>query len=622
MELTRDLVAHVRDIYMVRVAGARPELFDGADADVESLAAEARQFGTADRLARVLTVLDDAALEMRAAADTRLVLEIALTRLARPEADLTLEALAERLDRLEARMASGVPSAPLTAQGVAELTGRAADAPASQPSRQSATAAVGSGVSATGARPDRPESGAPSGASAHVERPWSAAAQEHSARVPAGSVTVYGGDRQAGPVSVDSARGGAGRASSQDAMRSAAQERAAAGEVPDAGAATAPAPADGAVQSASPTRAEAVAADRFAGAVAPDDRSIASRAAGAGAPAGPARDGAPIASNPERSRGDHPASAAAPAPQRSAVAIAASSAAATPAVTDPGDLQRKWAEVVQRAIKADPSRGSLLLSATVQSDDGSALTVNLPAGSGFAVAMLGRPDTQATVLPLVSAVFGARSVRYTMGGQASVSAAKAEEPARASGSAHGVSGNGGVAPTPPASVSNVPEVSASALGAASAPGSESAPEPAVDSASTSMPDFASMPGSTWDDEQVPYDDASAMAYDDDLPPFDMPDAAPGMPGAGFGAASKTPVASPAPTPSAAPAPFAAPSAPSSAEEASPASSASAAPVVPAAPNPLERMAPASSDASATNEVDVASVLGNVFGDGVRFFPAE
>ena len=49
----------------------------------------------------MLTVLDDAALEMRGASDVRLVLEIACTRLARPEADLTIEALAERVARLE-----------------------------------------------------------------------------------------------------------------------------------------------------------------------------------------------------------------------------------------------------------------------------------------------------------------------------------------------------------------------------------------------------------------------------------------------------------------------------------------------------------------------------------------
>ena len=54
----------------------------------------------------MLTVLDDAALEMRGASDVRLVLEIACTRLARPEADLTIEALAERVARLEAMVAT------------------------------------------------------------------------------------------------------------------------------------------------------------------------------------------------------------------------------------------------------------------------------------------------------------------------------------------------------------------------------------------------------------------------------------------------------------------------------------------------------------------------------------
>lgn len=70
LELTRDLVAHVRDVYVACVAGARAELFEGGSEQAEALAAEAAAFGEhpADRLARVLTVLDDAALEMRARA--------------------------------------------------------------------------------------------------------------------------------------------------------------------------------------------------------------------------------------------------------------------------------------------------------------------------------------------------------------------------------------------------------------------------------------------------------------------------------------------------------------------------------------------------------------------------
>ncbi len=106
LELTRDLVAHMRDVYMVRVAGRAGA--PGAEAEAASaLEAESGAFESADSIARALTVLDDAALAMRNAADARLVLEIALTRLARPAGELTIEALAERVAALEAQLAAG-----------------------------------------------------------------------------------------------------------------------------------------------------------------------------------------------------------------------------------------------------------------------------------------------------------------------------------------------------------------------------------------------------------------------------------------------------------------------------------------------------------------------------------
>ena len=45
LELTRDLVAHVRDVYVACVAGARAELFEGGSEQAEALAAEAAAFG-------------------------------------------------------------------------------------------------------------------------------------------------------------------------------------------------------------------------------------------------------------------------------------------------------------------------------------------------------------------------------------------------------------------------------------------------------------------------------------------------------------------------------------------------------------------------------------------------
>lgn len=136
LELTRDLVAHVRDVYVACVAGTRAELFEGGAEQAEALAAEAAAFGghPADRLARVLTVLDDAALEMRGASDVRLVLEIACTRLARPEADLTIEALAERVARLEAMVANAaVPASVAAAGGAAPAAVAAAPVATQQP---------------------------------------------------------------------------------------------------------------------------------------------------------------------------------------------------------------------------------------------------------------------------------------------------------------------------------------------------------------------------------------------------------------------------------------------------------------------------------------------------------
>ena len=101
LQFTRGLAAHIRDVYVVSVVGAADGVVAGDGTSMEDLAAEAAAFGSADRLARVLLVLGDASNEMRTAPNQRLVLEIACTRIARPQADLTLEALADRVAYLE-----------------------------------------------------------------------------------------------------------------------------------------------------------------------------------------------------------------------------------------------------------------------------------------------------------------------------------------------------------------------------------------------------------------------------------------------------------------------------------------------------------------------------------------
>lgn len=198
-ELTRDLIAHICDVYTAAIAGPCAELFDGTPEEVAALVEEARLFEGADRLSRALTVLDDAALEMRNATDPRLVLEIACTRLARPESDLTLEALAERIARLEAQIASGVTSAPMSAEQLASATRpkaapalqevrKAAPAPASAhaAARTSAPASVGAAIPAQVQEPPvRPAASAvPAQAPEPASTPVRASAPAPSARAP------------------------------------------------------------------------------------------------------------------------------------------------------------------------------------------------------------------------------------------------------------------------------------------------------------------------------------------------------------------------------------------------------------------------------------------------------
>ena len=99
--LTEDLLATVRDAFLLTSARGRVRV-DAPEDDQAALGALGEQLGAA-MLVRTLETLGQAVVDMRGtdAADPRLVLEIALVRLARREAGTPLQALTERVDRLE-----------------------------------------------------------------------------------------------------------------------------------------------------------------------------------------------------------------------------------------------------------------------------------------------------------------------------------------------------------------------------------------------------------------------------------------------------------------------------------------------------------------------------------------
>lgn len=148
LQFTKELAARMRDVYVVAAVPCATDVVSARGADFETLRSEAAAFGSVDRLSRILTVLGDASSEMRTATNQRLVLEIAFTRIARPEADLTLDALADRVAYLEHELEtlkkSGLPvAAPSQPAPTPQVNqGTPATAPATAPSAPAPAAPV------------------------------------------------------------------------------------------------------------------------------------------------------------------------------------------------------------------------------------------------------------------------------------------------------------------------------------------------------------------------------------------------------------------------------------------------------------------------------------------------
>ena len=436
LQFTRELAVHVRDLYIAAAVGVDSPALANSTASTEQLTKEAQAFGSVDRLSRVLTVLGDAANQMRTAVNQRLVLEVAFTKLARPNTELSLDALADRVAVLEQQLANGVVAVP-----AGEKPAAPALAPVPQPAPVAAPAPVPVPAPAAAPAPT------PAAAPAPVATP---------APTPAPAPT---------PVAVP---------------------------------ASAPAP------------------------------------------------------TPQPA----PAPAAAPAPQPAP----APQSAPAPKEVDQADalLVRQWKEVGKVCASKNAAHAALLVSSTLESDDGSELVVTLPKGSSFAMRMLSAPAVSEFVKECVAQVMGPRRIKYVESSLAVTAISRekratqtAPAPAPAPVSAIPVAPAAPVAPAlepveQPASAAVPAQVPAPAPAPAApvAPASESSyPMPWDEPASGSAPTEA------LDYDQVPYsdDDVAAVldnSVDDAVPASVAPAPTPAP------AAPEPAVPAPAPAPAA------------------------------------------------------------------------
>ena len=111
-QFARDLASHLRNLYVTAITGGENGIVACTAAQLERYQQQAREFGGVDRLARALDVCGALIAELRNSSDARLSVEIAMTRLTRPDSELTLEALAERIEALELRPSVGAAAQP------------------------------------------------------------------------------------------------------------------------------------------------------------------------------------------------------------------------------------------------------------------------------------------------------------------------------------------------------------------------------------------------------------------------------------------------------------------------------------------------------------------------------
>ena len=134
--LVTELIEHLRQLLLVQHVGHVPDSLPVTEETRERLREQANQLPEPTVL-RLIDLLAIAVDDMRQGGDPRLPLELALVKITRPQADLSRDSLAHRLEVLEARPHGG-PAAPAAEARVVPLVAVPDPAPAEPVPRRAA----------------------------------------------------------------------------------------------------------------------------------------------------------------------------------------------------------------------------------------------------------------------------------------------------------------------------------------------------------------------------------------------------------------------------------------------------------------------------------------------------
>ena len=187
-QFMRDLAAHLRHLFVAQTLGEVPETFSVTAEHTDRIASQAERISQGEVL-RTIDLLAAALAAVKDGSDPRIQLELALTKAVKPDTDLTLDALAFRVEQLEQRLA---------AFGGTATAGEGAEEPAGgvEHSAKDAGSRPAETGSSTPVPPPAPRSSNGGSAAEHGEPP----AAEPSTSTPTATATAVAEPASEAPV--------------------------------------------------------------------------------------------------------------------------------------------------------------------------------------------------------------------------------------------------------------------------------------------------------------------------------------------------------------------------------------------------------------------------------------
>jgi DNA polymerase-3 subunit gamma/tau len=193
-QFIRDLAAHLRHLFVTQTLGEVPETFSVTAEHTDRIAAQAERIPQGELL-RAIDLLAAALAAIKDGSEPRIQLELALMKATKPDADLSLGALAFRVEQLEERLA---------ALGASSDGARAATAESPPPSGSSNGAAPERPVAVSSPPPT--ESAAPASSPAPPRSPAASPSSPPPASAPPSTTLDVAALRTLWPSVVDAVR--------------------------------------------------------------------------------------------------------------------------------------------------------------------------------------------------------------------------------------------------------------------------------------------------------------------------------------------------------------------------------------------------------------------------------